>query len=85
MDLASDCRRILVDLSECSFLDSWVLKTLLQADVLARKRGGRLELVAVDNRQDAARRTLQITNVGELLRVHPTRATGVASLGPEPA
>ena len=79
MNLASTYRSVLVDLSECSFLDSTVVKTLLQGAELAGERGGALALVAVDRSGDAVRRALEVLRVGTLVAVHPTRAAGVAS------
>ena len=79
MNFAGTYRYVLVDLSECSFLDSTVVKTLLQAAELADERGGALALVAVDRSGDAVRRALEVLPVGVLVAVHPTRAAGIAS------
>ena len=80
MNLASAYRYVLVDLSECLFLDSSVVKTLLQAAELAHERAGALEVVAVADSKNAVRRALEVMSIDTLVRVHPTRATGVASL-----
>ena len=82
MNLASTYRYVLVDLSECSFLDSSVLKTLLQAAELAGERGGWLEIVADAHSGNPVRRALEITRVDSLVLVHPTRSSGIARLLP---
>jgi anti-anti-sigma factor len=80
MNLASAHRYVLVDLSECSFLDSSVVDALLQAAELARERTGALELVAGTKDTNPVRRALEVMGVGEVVRLHALRATGIASL-----
>jgi anti-anti-sigma factor len=78
MRLASAYRDILVDLAECTFVDSSLIRTLLQAASQAHGRGGTLELV-VARGQNPVRRTLETARIEDLLTFHPTRAAGVAS------
>jgi anti-anti-sigma factor len=79
MQLASAYRDVLVDLESCTFADSSLINTLLQAARHARERGGALELVLAPGR-DPVRRTFEIAQIDALLVFHPTRAAGAASL-----
>jgi stage II sporulation protein AA (anti-sigma F factor antagonist) len=80
MNLATAYQYVLVDLSECTFLDSSAINTLLQAAELASERGGALELVADVGRHDAVRRALEIMGIDGLLLIHATRTAGLISL-----
>jgi anti-anti-sigma factor len=89
MKLASAYRYILVDLVECTFLDSSLIRTLVQAAHQALSRGGALELVVPPGRTPV-RRTLEVAHIDDLLAFHPTSAAGLASLakradGPPPS
>jgi anti-anti-sigma factor len=70
---------VLVDLSECTFMDSTVITALLVASKQLGLRGGALEVVIAPG-ENAIRRTLQLMSVGALLSIHETRAAGIASL-----
>ena len=83
MGLASAYRYILVDLVECTFLDSSLIRTLVGAAHQALSRGGALELVVPPDRSPV-RRTLEIAHIDDLLAFHSTRAAGLASLAKRP-
>ena len=78
LNVASAHRHVLVDLSECSFLDSTVVRTLLLAAELAGERGGALEFVAAARSGNAVRRALEVMRVDAVVAVHASRAAGVA-------
>ena len=58
--------RIIVDVTESTFLDSTALSTLFSAHRRARRRGGRVVLV---NTSDEIARTLSITGLDAILDV----------------
>jgi anti-sigma B factor antagonist len=76
---ARDYTNILVDLSGCTFIDSSVITTLLEAAKRARQGDGALELV-VPTEANAVRRTLEIANVQGMLPFNETAAEGLASM-----
>jgi anti-anti-sigma factor len=82
--VARDYGTILVDLGECTFVDSALISALLLAAKRARKPDGALELV-VPAEANAVRRTLEIANVQMLLPFHATLEAGIAGIGtPKP-
>ena len=60
---------ILVDLSACEFIDSSVLRTMLDKRERLARDGQRLELLVPEHRRKIAR-VLAISEVDRLLRVH---------------
>jgi anti-anti-sigma factor len=76
--VAAGCPSILVDVSDCTFIDSTVVSVLLRAAGLARSRSGALEIVVPTG--SSARRGLEIGGVDQLLRLHETREAGIARL-----
>jgi anti-sigma B factor antagonist len=75
---ASDQLNVLVDLSECTFMDSSVLGVLIPAGHDIKQSGGRLELV-IPAEASTAHRVAEITRLAEFLRIHKTHAAGFAS------
>jgi anti-sigma B factor antagonist len=61
--------RIVIDLSECTFLDSSALRVLVAAARTTQEAGGEIALVAKDA---AILRVLEIAAVDTLLPVHET-------------
>jgi anti-sigma B factor antagonist len=61
--------RLVIDLSECSFLDSSALRVLISTITQARNRGGTVSLVASEPR---IARVLEIASVDSMAVVHPT-------------
>jgi anti-anti-sigma factor len=76
---ASDRRNVLVDFTECAFIDSSIIGALLLAAKQLQVRGGTLELVIPPDAR-AVRRVLEITGVQDVLPSHATRAAGIASV-----
>ena len=70
---------VLVDLSECTFMDSTVITALLVAAKQLHARDGALE-VFIPADAVAIRRTLELMNVDAMLSTHETREAAVASL-----
>ena len=71
--------RVLVDLSECRFMDSTVLKALITAHKQQLEAGGRLELV-IPPEARMVERLARLTRLDEVVPVHQSREAGVASL-----
>jgi anti-sigma B factor antagonist len=68
---ASPSAPLVVDLTECSFLDSSAVRVLLEAASKSEDAGGRFALVAPGG---GVRRTLEIAGVDTMLTIHPTLA-----------
>lgn len=76
---ARDYANILVDLAGCTFIDSSIITTLLEASKRARQCNGTLELV-VPCEANAVRRTLEIANVQGIMPFNQTPEDGLASM-----
>jgi anti-anti-sigma factor len=74
---AGEHPRVLVDLSECTFVDSSVISALVVAHTHVVQRDGRLEVV-VPTGASTARRIVELTRLGEIMPIQSMR-TG---LGP---
>ena len=61
---ATDARRIVVDLSEVTFMDSSGLKLLLEADARAKANSNRLRLIRGPRR---VQRVFELTNTESIL------------------
>jgi anti-sigma B factor antagonist len=84
--VASGCRYVLVDLSECTFIDSSVISALLQASNRLTKRDGLLELVIPSGAHQAVRNVFELMGLQRLLPIHETRAAAITYLdAPPPA
>jgi anti-sigma B factor antagonist len=66
--------RLVVDLTECSFLDSSAVRVLLETATKAEHAGGHMSLVAPDR---GIRRILEIAGVDTFLPVHTTLGEAV--------
>lgn len=71
---------VLVDLSECTFVDSTVVAALIKAAQAAHARDEQLVLV-IPAEQKNITRVAEITHLGSILAVHTSRSTALASLG----
>jgi anti-anti-sigma factor len=70
---------VLVDLSECSFIDSTIIGVLVLALQAQTELGRRLELaIAPDAR--AVQRVATIAGLATFLSIHDTRSAGLASI-----
>ena len=70
---------VLVDLSECTFMDSSVIAALFLARARLAERGGRLELV-IPHEAIAVRRVADVTVLQAILPIHETLSAAVAGL-----
>lgn len=70
-------RRIVVDLSNTTFLDSTALGVLIGTVKRLRSREGRLTLV---NRDSNIAKTFEITGLDQIFTICPTRDEAVAAL-----
>ena len=73
---AGVAKRVVLDLSECAFIDSSGLRTLLGARSAAATAGGSLVLVVSD---PGIMRVFEVTGLGDLLEIHATLAGAVSS------
>ena len=73
---AGVAKRVVLDLSECAFIDSSGLRTLLGARSAAATAGGSLVLVVSD---PGIMRVFEVTGLGDLLEIHDTLAGAVSS------
>jgi anti-sigma B factor antagonist len=70
--------RLVLDLSEVSFIDSTALGTILKAAAQLDEAGTNLEVVAPDG---PVRRLLEMTNLTQRFRVYSTREAALAADG----
>jgi anti-sigma B factor antagonist len=70
---------VLVDLSDCDFVDSTVIAALLRVARMVTERGERLALCIPDAQRQITR-IAEMTQLGELLPIHTSRAAALASL-----
>lgn len=68
--------RIVIDLTECDFLDSSGVRVLLTGATRSESEGGRVVLVAPDPK---IRRVLELTGVEDTVAVHETREAALSS------
>jgi anti-anti-sigma factor len=86
LETASGRTHVLVDLSECTFIDSSVISALLRASNSLTIRGGLLELVIPSGAHRAVRNVFEIMGLQRLLPIHETRAAAIEYLdAPPPA
>jgi anti-anti-sigma factor len=70
---------VVVDLSECTFIDSTVLALLLAAHRSQIERAGRLDLV-IPSSARAIQRITNLARIDTLLTVHETRSGALAGI-----
>lgn len=66
---------VLVDLSDCAFIDSTVIGALIMAARGLDREGHTLSLVVPPENASVAR-TLEIVRIGELIEIHPRVPSG---------
>jgi anti-sigma B factor antagonist len=81
LERAGAQRNVLVDLSECSFMDSSVVAALFVASKTLEQRDGRLELV-IPPQAHMLQRVANIAGLAGSVPIHETRSAGVASIQP---
>lgn len=83
---ASTSGNVLVDLSECTFIDSSVISELLRTSNNLHKQGGLLELVIPSGAHQAIRNVFELMGLQRVLPIHETRAEAIDHLdAPRPA
>jgi anti-anti-sigma factor len=75
--------RVLVDLSQCAFIDSTVLALLLSAHSELVERDGRLELFLPSDPASNVHRLLKLSMIDTLLHLHESRSAALASIQSE--
>jgi anti-anti-sigma factor len=70
---------VLVDLSECSFIDSSVIGALVVAFQTLAEQGRRLEL-AIPPEAAAIQRVAKVAGLTTFFAIHETRSAGLASI-----
>jgi anti-anti-sigma factor len=70
---------VVVDLSDCEFVDSTVIAALLRAARGVAERGERFALL-IPAAQRQITRIAEMTQLGELLAIHATREEALASV-----
>ncbi|HET6173707.1 MAG TPA: STAS domain-containing protein [Gaiellales bacterium] len=70
---------VLVDLSECTSIDSAVVAALADAAAELQERGGELALI-IPPKAAALQRVAKVAGLGELLPIHATRGAAIAGV-----
>jgi anti-sigma B factor antagonist len=70
---------VLIDLSECTFMDSSVIAAFFLARTRLAQRGGRLELV-IPREATTVQRVAEVTVLDAILPIHETLSAAVAGL-----
>jgi anti-anti-sigma factor len=76
---AGERANVLVDLTECAFIDSTIIGVVVAALQAQAERGARLEL-AIPPDADALRRVAEIAGLATFMTIHDTRSAGLASI-----
>ena len=79
---ASAQLNVLVDLSECTFMDSSAISALFRARQLLSTRGGQLELV-IPQEASTVQRIAKITALAAILPIHDSQSAALASFQPQ--
>jgi anti-anti-sigma factor len=79
LDEAAAHSNVLVDLSDCDFMDSTVIAALLRVARTVTERGEQVALL-IPAAQRQVTRVAEMTHLGELLTIHTSRASALASL-----
>ena len=80
--LAAGAKRLVVDLSDVTFIDSTSIGTLVRAERELRASGGTISVVANDPN---IVRVFRITALDRLFPIYATRAEAIAALSPPAA
>ncbi len=78
--VAATGRDLFVDLSECSFIDSTIIKLLLRTMRALEDRDGRLELVIDTAGTGHVARVAELMGIAGVTPTHSTRSDGIRSL-----
>jgi anti-anti-sigma factor len=80
LDAAAAHSHLIVDLSDCTFIDSSVIAALLRSAHLVAKKGERFALVIPSEQRQVAR-IAEMTQLAGQFAIHTSRASALASLG----
>jgi anti-anti-sigma factor len=75
---------VLVDLSECTFMDSTVIRLLIKAAHRVQARGGQIALVIPPAPAQVAR-VAAMVQLGDIIPLHAAYDAGIASLEQRPS
>jgi anti-anti-sigma factor len=78
--VAATGRNLLVDLTECTFNDSTIIKLLLQTMRALEENDARLELVIDTDPHGHVARVAVLMGISEVIPTHGTRSEGIRSL-----
>jgi anti-sigma B factor antagonist len=78
--VAATGRDLLVDLSACTFIDSTIIKLLLQTMRALEEHDARLELVIDTDPHGHVARVAVLMGISEVIPTHGTRSDGIRSL-----
>ena len=78
--VAATGRDLLVDLSECTFIDSTIIKLLLQTNRQLEEQDARFELVIDTDPRGHVARVAELMGIPEVIPTHTSRSDGLRSL-----
>ena len=78
--VAGTGRDLLVDLSECTFIDSTIIKLLLQTNRQLEEQDARFELVIDTDPRGHVARVAELMGIPEVIPTHTSRSDGLRSL-----
>jgi anti-anti-sigma factor len=73
-------RDLLVDLTDCTFIDSTIIKLLLRTMRLLEATGARFELVIDPSPSGHVARVSALMGIADVISTHETRREGIRSL-----
>lgn len=83
LEVASAQGNVLVDLAECTFIDSTIIGVLVGAAIKLEQAGGRFELI-IPPQAGSVHRVAQIAALSKNLVIHERLSAGIASLQAKP-
>jgi anti-anti-sigma factor len=78
--VAGSGRNLLVDLSDCTFIDSTIIKLLLRTQRVLDATGDRFELVIDPAPSGHVARVAALMGISEVIRTHESRRDGIRSV-----
>lgn len=78
--VAATGRDLLVDLSDCTFIDSTIIKLLLQTMRALEEDDGRFEIVIDSESHGHVARVAELMGIADVIPTHATRSEGIRSL-----
>lgn len=78
--VAGTGRDVLVDLSDCTFVDSTIIKLLLQTMRALEENDARLEIVIDTDSHGHVARVAELMGIADVIPTHGSRSEGLRSL-----